>query len=42
MYLSSRPVSPRVKTPVRKLVRVNMSVCIPLVRAARSWLPLEE
>lgn len=42
MRLSSRPVSPRVKTPVRKLVRANTSVCTPLARAARSGLPPEE
>lgn len=35
-------LSPRVKTPVRRLVRVNTSICIPLARATGNSLMLEE
>lgn len=40
--ISFHPVSLRVKTPVRRLVRVNMSVCIPLARATGNSQALKE
>lgn len=41
-HISFHPVSPRVKTPVRRLVRVNTSICIPLARATGNSLALKE
>lgn len=40
--ISFHPVSLRVKTPVRRLVRVNMSICIPLARATGNSQALKE